>query len=235
VGRALCVPPHLSPKKKPRPKVEIDRGGWVGICFTRMFLLFLAYSPSSEHVCGDLGYSRFCPKKPAATRKPTPQRQRTRYEAELTAKPVGIDDGDTFIIQFRSQGIDTPEKRQLCENAAGACYACGQSAKRALLDMIRFKNNRGRWQFKTLRFKVWTTGKYGRPVVTAYDGDRDLHLELLEQGWAVAYRQYLPAPLKGAYLAAEAGAKAAKRGLWQGKFIVPSAWRRGGRLACERR
>ena len=83
--------------------------------------------------------------------------------------------------------------------------------------------------------KVWTVGRYGRPVVTAYGGDRDLHLELLEQGWAVAYRQYLPAPLKSAYLAAEAGAKAAKRGLWQGKFIVPNAWRRGGRLECERR
>ena len=23
--------------------------------------------------------------------------------------------------------------------------------------------------------KVWTTGRYGRPVVTAYDGDRDIH------------------------------------------------------------
>ena len=156
-------------------------------------------------------------------------------ETELTAKPVGIDDGDTFIIQFRSQGIDTPEKKQLCENADGACYACGQDAKRALLDMIQFKNSRGRWRFKTLRFKIWSTGRYGRPVVTAYDGDRDLHLELLEQGWAVAYRQYLPTPLKDAYLAAEADAKVAKRGLWQGKFIVPSAWRRGGRLACERR
>ena len=78
-------------------------------------------------------------------------------------------------------------------------------------------------------------GRYGRPVVTAYDGDRDLHLALIEQGWTVAYRQYLPASLKSAYLVAEAGARATGRGLWQGRFIVPSAWRRGGRLACERR
>ena len=83
--------------------------------------------------------------------------------------------------------------------------------------------------------KVWTTGRYGRPVVTAYDGDRDLHLALLEQGWAVVFRRFLPDSLKGAYLAAEADAKAAKRGLWQGKFIVPSKWRRGGRLEWERR
>ncbi len=59
------------------------------------------------------------------------------HQAELTAKPARIADGDTFVIRFRSQGIDTPEKKQLCENAAGACYACGQDAKKALLKMIR--------------------------------------------------------------------------------------------------
>ncbi len=42
------------------------------------------------------------------------------------------------------------------------------------------------------------------------------------------------APLKSAYLAAESDAKASKRGLWQGKSIVPSAWRRGGRLEYEK-
>jgi endonuclease YncB( thermonuclease family) len=65
-------------------------------------------------------------------------------ETEITAKPAGIVDGDTFVIRFRSQGIDTPEKKQLCENADGACYACGQEAKKALLRMIRFRNSRGR-------------------------------------------------------------------------------------------
>ena len=42
-----------------------------------------------------------------------------------------------------------------------------EQAKKALLQMIRVKNSAGRWQFKKLRFKVWTVGRYGRPVVTA--------------------------------------------------------------------
>ncbi len=84
--------------------------------------------------------------------------------------------------------------------------------------------------------RVWTTGKFGRPVVTAYLPDgTDVHEAMIRQGWAVAYRRYLPEPLRPAYLAAEAEAKGARRGIWRGKFIVPSKWRRGDRLACERR
>ena len=40
--------------------------------------------------------------------------------------------------------------------------------------------------------------------------------------------------LRAEYLAAEAEAKDAMRGLWSGKFIAPATWRRGERLACER-
>ena len=57
---------------------------------------------------------------------------------------------------------------------------------------------------------------------------------MIRQGQAVAYRQYLPEELRAEYLAAEAEAKDAKRGLWSGKFIAPTKWRRGERLACER-
>ena len=84
--------------------------------------------------------------------------------------------------------------------------------------------------------KVWETGRYGRPVVKAYLPDgTDVHEAMIRQGWAIAYRKYLPEPLRPAYLAAEVEAKSARRGLWQGKFIVPTKWRRGDRLACEKR
>ncbi len=154
---------------------------------------------------------------------------------EIEAVPRGVDDGDTYVMHFRSQGVDTPEKAQQCERADGTCYACGQDAKQALLDMITYEEN-GREERHKLTFKIWTVGTYGRPIVTAYHGDKDLHLELIRQGWAVAYRQYLPASLKDSYIAAETEAKAAKRGIWQGNFIEPQKWRpRGGglRLPCE--
>lgn len=54
----------------------------------------------------------------------------------LEAIPRALDDGDTFILHFRSQGIDTPEKAQQCARADGSCYDCGQDAKAALDEMI---------------------------------------------------------------------------------------------------
>jgi len=61
-----------------------------------------------------------------------------------------------------------------------------------------------------------------------------VHREMLVQGHAVAYRRYLPDELRASYLAAEADAKEAKRGIWAGEFVEPSKWWRGERLACER-
>ena len=176
--------------------------------------------------------------EPSARPAPSPRSDQT-----FTARPYELDDGDTYVLHIRAQGIDTPEKRQLCEHADGSCYACGKAAREALSDLIVTRDSAGqpivdpRWgpQYHRLKMKVWETGRYGRPVVTAYLPDgTDVHEALIRQGWAVAYRKYLPEPLRNAYLAAEAEAKSARRGIWRGRFIVPSKWRRGDRLACER-
>jgi endonuclease YncB( thermonuclease family) len=48
-------------------------------------------------------------------------------------------DGDSLIIRasrIRLFGIDAPEGRQHCRDAAGRSYACGEAARRALLDTI---------------------------------------------------------------------------------------------------
>ena len=147
-------------------------------------------------------------------------------------RPKAVADGDTHTIDLRFQGIDSPEKNQLCEHVNGTCYECGQEAKKALLSIITYKRgNRTKWH--VLDIKIWTVGKYGRPVVTAYLNGKVVHKMMSKRGWAVAYRQYLPEELKADYLAAEAEAKAAKRGIWQGNFITPSKWRQGERLTCE--
>ena len=48
---------------------------------------------------------------------------------------------------------------------------------------------------------------------------------MVAQGWAVAYRKY-----STDYVSQEAAAKAGRRGVWRGEFVVPSRWRRGERL-----
>ena len=142
---------------------------------------------------------------------------------EIKAK-CSVTDGDTCRVSLRYQAIDAPEKKQLCENAKGRCYPCGRLSKSALKALM------GK---KLIWFKVWGHGKYGRPIVTAFDGDKDINLEMVRQGWAIVYRKYLPAEYKQAYLTAESEASTARRGVWQGKFIEPRRWRRGDRLACE--
>ena len=48
---------------------------------------------------------------------------------------------------------------------------------------------------------------------------------MVAQGWTVAYRKY-----STDYVSQAAAAKAGRRGVWRGEFVVPSHWRRGERL-----
>lgn len=145
--------------------------------------------------------------------------------ADFTAKPRYVVDGDTVTINLRSKGIDAPESAQQCADRSGQCYPCGQRATAALQALLGTGE---------VTVRVWETDAYGRPVVSLYVGGKDVHHEMLRQGHAIAYRRYLPDALRADYLAAEAEAKAARRGIWSGAFAEPSRWRRGERLECER-
>ncbi len=48
---------------------------------------------------------------------------------------------------------------------------------------------------------------------------------MVANGWALAYRDY-----SLDYVAQEADAQAARRGIWAGEFVEPWKWRRGKRL-----
>ena len=51
---------------------------------------------------------------------------------------------------------------------------------------------------------------------------------MVEKGWALAE------PSRGLrYEAEQAGARAARRGLWAGRFVAPWVWRQGRRLPPE--
>ena len=143
----------------------------------------------------------------------------------VKAEAKVIKDGDTPLIEIRMYGIDTPEKKQKCENREGQCYACGTAATEKLKALTKNKD---------LRFEFTGDVTYGRPVATLYDGEKDINLEMVQSGWAVAYTRFLEGEMKRRYLAAQDEAKAAKRGIWQGKFIPPSKWRNNReRLDCE--
>lgn len=139
--------------------------------------------------------------------------------AELTGKVVAISDGDTLTllvpdgasfkqVRVRLAEIDTPESRQ----------PYGNRARQALSDLA-FNQQ--------ARVVVQDTDRFGRTVGRVYVGDVDVNAELVRQGAAWVYRQYLK---DQSLLALEAEAKAAKRGLWglpETERCPPWDWRKG--------
>ena len=131
------------------------------------------------------------------------------------AQRAEIVDGDTLKVAgetIRLWGVDAPEGRQLCQDRRGVDYRCGDAAREHLQTLV------GR---ETVTCRTRDRDAYGRVVGQCRVGDVDLGDALVRSGWAVEYRQFS----QGAYGAAEAQARAARRGLWSGQFTTPADWR----------
>ena len=141
-------------------------------------------------------------------------------------------------VRVRLHGIDAPESVQQCEDAEGWRYACGEAATEALRALIgldlyseaawKVAVESGDLQFAALP-EVTCEGserdRYGRFIGTCFAYENELNGYLVAEGLAVAYREY-----SEDYVGLEAEAKAAGRGLWAGRFVMPWNWRRGQRL-----
>ncbi len=140
--------------------------------------------------------------------------------SELQGRVVAIADGDTFTlltadkqqIRIRLAEIDTPE--------SGQPY--GKRAKQALSQLVFGKD---------VRVEVQTIDRYGRTVGRPYVGDVDVCADLVENGFAWAYRQYLRDSM---LLELEKEAQDSNRGLWslpEYERVAPWDWRQGKRTA----
>lgn len=146
------------------------------------------------------------------------------FAAEPIAGRASVTDGDTVVIggtRIRLHGIDAPESAQLCQDAAGKDYRCGQVAALALSDRIGES---------PISCEPRDTDRYGRTVAICRKGADDLNAWMVAQGHAVAYRRY-----SVDYVEQEAQARAAKRGIWIGSFEDPSEWRRARRTGAATR
>jgi endonuclease YncB( thermonuclease family) len=140
-------------------------------------------------------------------------------DVAIGAERVRAVDGDTLVVaggqHIRLSGIDAPELRQPCQTAAGVAWPCGEAARLVLQLLV----DRG-----TVTCEVQQTDRYGRALARCAVEGMDLGAALVRAGLAVAYRRY-----SMDYVAAEDVARAAKRGMWDGCFTEPEAWRRGVR------
>lgn len=122
-------------------------------------------------------------------------------------------DGDSLVLngtEVRLHGIDAPEFNQRCDSPQGE-YLCGREAAKALRTLLR-----GR----TINCKSIDMDRYGRAVSICRDDEIDINREIVRLGWAVAYIRH-----GVSYVRAQQEAKAAKRGIWQGRFEMPENYR----------
>ena len=135
--------------------------------------------------------------------------------AGSAAGQVSVVDADTLELhgeRIRLAAIDAPEARQTCRRD-GKAWPCGRRAAFALADFLGSRAVACRWHDRD---------RWRRAVAVCTVAGVDVGGWLVERGWALAYRRY-----GTQYVAAEAAARQARRGLWAGSFVPPWAWRRG--------
>ncbi|WP_416797306.1 thermonuclease family protein [Ciceribacter azotifigens] len=139
------------------------------------------------------------------------------FAAEPIIGVASVIDGDTIEVhgqRIRLNGIDAPESRQLCLDAAGRRYRCGQTAAFALDDFLAAR--------RPVSCVQIDRDRYGRIVAECTAGGINVEDWLVREGHALDWPRYS----KGAYADAEAEARAAKRGMWAGSFQRPWEWRK---------
>lgn len=139
--------------------------------------------------------------------------------AESLSGQASVIDGDTIEIhgkRIRLHGVDAPESSQRCEDDSGTKWRCGQQAALALAERT-----------DGAAISCWRTDTdhYGRMIGVCMRGNENLNRWLVQQGWAVAYRQY-----SADFVRQEKAAREAGRNIWSGKFVMPWEWRKGARL-----
>lgn len=132
-------------------------------------------------------------------------------------------DGDSLTLggqRVRLFGIDAPELDQTCEKD-GAAWSCGAAAKAQLAQLVSGQRVECRGQ---------GADQYGRTLAVCSVGYGEINRIMVEQGWALAYRQY-----SEAYIAEELRAKTGRRGIWASNFVRPSEYRQAKMPAAPQR
>jgi len=118
-------------------------------------------------------------------------------------------DGDTILLETRESsrlktrlyGIDAPETAK--PDQPGQPF--GEASKRALLSKIMGKK---------VSAEVVDVDQYQRAVAVIRYAGRDINREMVAEGMAWAYRQFLQGPYASEYLGAESRARSRRAGLW---------------------
>jgi len=135
--------------------------------------------------------------------------QASPHPRSLHVVIVKVSDGDTVQgetpektkLKIRLYGIDAPE------------IAHGNVPGQPMGDesLVVLKN---KLLNKEVRVDILDVDRHRRVVAMLWLGSRNINLEMVKEGYAEAYREYLKDPYRQAFLDAEREAKSTKRGIW---------------------
>ncbi|MBD0261847.1 MAG: thermonuclease family protein [Tolypothrix sp. Co-bin9] len=139
----------------------------------------------------------------------------------LAMTVVSVGDGDTLrarnqqgqAVTIRLVCIDAPELKQ---------QPWGRQSAARLKQLLPVG--------QSIKVRQVDRDKYKRVVAEVYVGDRSINLNMVQEGQAVVYRQYLKGctTSKNQFIKAEATAKQQKLGFWnQPKPLMPWDFRQG--------
>lgn len=124
---------------------------------------------------------------------------------------IRIVDGDTLDldgVRYRINGIDAPEAGQTCKTATGRDWRCGKSATETLAGLT---------DGRRVTCRTLSRDSYGRDIARCSADGQDLARQMVLSGMAWAFVKF-----SDEYEDAEASARAAGRGIWQGE--AQPAW-----------
>ncbi len=133
-------------------------------------------------------------------------------------------DGDTVLLNTREEsrlkvrlyGIDAPETKK--PDVAGQPY--GDLSKRTLMNKIMGRR---------VTAEIIDIDQYKRTVVVIRYAGRNINSEMVSEGMAWAYRQYLHGAYASEYIGAESLARSRRAGLWRESNPQPPWEFRNGR------
>jgi endonuclease YncB( thermonuclease family) len=134
----------------------------------------------------------------------------------VTGTVTKVSDGDTIHVTtpdrtrltVRLYGVDAPETHKINQRTGrvskpGQPY--GEESWRALKRKIMGME---------VRLDIIDIDRYKRMVGIIWIDDRNINLEMVRDGFAEAYVEYLKEPYRSQFMRAEMEAKSAKRGIW---------------------
>lgn len=134
----------------------------------------------------------------------------------LTGTVSKVSDGDTIHVttseqtklRVRLYGIDAPETYKI-NNRTGQVNKAGQP-----YGDESWKAIEGKIMGKHVRLDIIDIDKYKRMVGMVWLDESNINLEMVSEGYAEAFVEYLKPPYRSDFIEAEHEARSAKKGIW---------------------